>query len=179
MFKPKIILNFLKRQGLNLYFLAVGVFCLFNIFTNLDESLTVVTNSLALILVIYYFYQFGKENIRKIKKFILNIKWPFSIKTKKILTNVLNYIYEKRWEITSYLFLLLLLIIVLGNFTYLERFINLSWIKKHQTILTILAIASGGLTFWHNRERVEKKIKKEKDAEDKAEEKRKAEFKGK
>ena len=176
MFKPKIILNFLKRQGLNLYFLAVGVFCLFNIFTNLDESLTVVTNSLALILVIYYFYQFGKENIRKIKKFILNIKWPFSIKTKKILTNVLNYIYEKRWEITSYLFLLLLLIIVLGNFTYLERFINLSWIKKHQTILTILAIASGGLTFWHNRERVEKKIKKEKDAEDKAEEKRKAEF---
>ena len=98
MFKPKIILNFLKRQGLNLYFLAVGVFCLFNIFTNLDESLTVVTNSLALILVIYYFYQFGKENIRKIKKFILNIKWPFSIKTKKILTNVLNYIYEKRWE---------------------------------------------------------------------------------
>lgn len=176
MLKFKTILNFLKNQWLNLLFLAIGVFCLFNIFNNLNESFTLVANSLAIALVLYYFALFEKENLKRIKVTILNIKLPFSEKTNKIIINIFNFIFKKRWEIISYLFLFLLLIITLGNFTYLEKFIDLAWIKKYQTILTILAIATGGLTFWHNQERIEKETEIEKDNEEKAEEKRKTEF---
>ena len=176
MLKFKTILNFLKNQGLNLLFLALGVFCLFNIFNHLSDSFTLVTNSLSIALIIYYFIQFERESLKTIKVAILNIKWPFSGKTKKILINIINFIFKKRWEVISYLFLFLLLIITLGNFSYLEKFIDLSWVKKYQTTLSVLAITFGGLTFWHNRERIEQETETEQDNESLAEQKRKIEF---
>lgn len=170
------MMRFIKQYGVSILLLIVAIFCLFNIGQNIQDAFTVVTNSLALLLAVVYFVNFERGIIIKIKSFVLNIKWPFHGKTKKVLTNVLNLIVKKRWDIISYLFLFLLLIITLGQFSYLERFINLSWINKYQVILTVLAILSGGLTFWHNRERVEKEIDQEQIAEQGAEDKRKADF---
>lgn len=93
-----------------------------------------------------------------------------------MLIKIINFSYKKRREIISHLFLLLLLIIALGNFTYLEKFIDLSWVKKYQTTLTIMTIATGGLTFWYNRKRIKKETEEEKNQEEKAEEKRKKAF---
>ncbi len=153
-----IMIRVIKQYGISILLLIVAIFCLFNIGQNIQDAFTVITNSLAIFLAIFYFVNFEKDIIIKIKKFVLNIKWPFHGKTKKILTNILNFIVKKRWDIISYLFIFLLLIITLGQFSYLERFINLSWINKYQIILTVLAILSGGLTFWHNREKIQKII---------------------
>ena len=170
------MIKIIKQYGISTFLLLVAIFCLFNISFNVTDTFTVVTNSLALFLAIVYFVNFEKDIIIKIKSFVLNIKWPFHGKTKKILTNVLNFIIEKRWDIISYLFLFLLLIIALGQFSYLEKFIDLAWINKYQVIITVLAILSGGLTFWHNRERVEKEIEKEQINEQRGMDNRKAEF---
>ncbi|MDD4083001.1 MAG: glycosyltransferase family 39 protein, partial [Sphaerochaetaceae bacterium] len=171
-----VMIRVIKQYGVSILLLIVAIFCIFNIGQNIQDAFTVITNSLAIFLAIVYFVNFEKDIIIKIKGFLLNIKWPFHGKTKKILTNVLNFIIEKRWDIISYLFIFLLLIITLGQFSYLERFINLAWINKYQVILTVLAILSGGLTFWHNRERVEKEIDQEQITEQGAEDKRRAEF---
>ena len=174
-----VMIRVIKQYGISILLLIVAIFCLFNIGQNIQDVFTVITNSLAIFLAIFYFVNFEKNIIIKIKSFVLNIKWPFHGKTKKILTNVLNFIIEKRWEIISYLFLLLLLIITLGNFTYLEKFIDLSWVKKYQAVLTILTIVCGGLIFWHNRERIEKETEEEQNKEELSEQKRKEEFSNK
>jgi len=171
-----IMIRVIKQYGISILLLIVAIFCLLNIGFNITDSFTVITNSLAIFLAIFYFVNFEKDIIIKIKSFVLNIKWPFHGKSKKILNNLLNFIIEKRWDIISYLFLFLLFLITLGEFSFLEKFINLSWINKYQVILTVLAILSGGLTFWHNRERVEKEIDQEQIAEQGAEDKRKADF---
>ncbi len=171
-----IMIRVIKQYGISILLLIVAIFCLFNIGQNIQDAFTVITNSLAIFLAIFYFVNFERDIIIKIKGFILNIKWPFHGQTKKILINVLNFIVEKRWDIISYLFLFLLLIIALGQFSYLEKFIDLAWINKYQVIITVLAILSGGLTFWHNRERVEKEIDREQITEQIAEDKRKTEF---
>jgi len=170
------MIRVIKQYGISILLLILAIFCLFNIGQNIQDAFTVVTNSLALLLAVVYFVNFERDIIIKIKSFVLNIKWPFHGQTKRILTNVLNFIIEKRWDIISYLFIFLLLVITLGQFSFLEKFINLSWINKYQVILTVLAILSGGLTFWHNRERVEKEIDKEQTDEQMVEDKRKTEF---
>jgi hypothetical protein len=173
--KKTIIL--LKDNFLNILILGLMFFCLFNIFRKPEDSFTIVANSLAIFLAIFYFINFEKEKIKDITqrlirrrpldtiKFLyhkkLNTKHRLSLSFKHYLSNIIRFLYKKRWEITSYLFLFLLLIITLGQLSFLEKFINLSWIKKYQTILTILTIACGGLTFWHNRERIEQETEKE------------------
>jgi len=170
------MIRVIKQYGISILLLILAIFCLFNIGQNIQDAFTVVTNSLALLLAVVYFVNFERDIIIKIKSFVLNIKWPFRGKTKKILTNVLNFIVKKRWDIISYLFIFLLFLITLVEFSFLEKFINLSWINKYQVILTVLAILSGGLTFWHNRERVEKESEEEQNKEKLAEQKRKEEF---
>ena len=117
---------------------------------------------------------------------------------------VVFYLYQDRWEkkiksfkhfillekITKYIFLGSLLIITFISF---ENFLT-QWqdkiiisniisfvaiIKSWQIFLTIIAIISGFFTFFVNREKVEKKIEKEKINEEKAEEKRYNEFENK
>ncbi len=171
-----IMIRAIKQYGISALLLIVAIFCLFNIGQNIQDAFTVITNSLALLLAVVYFVNFERDIIIKIKGFLLNIKWPFHGKSKKILNNLLNFIIEKRWDIISYLFIFLLLIITLGQFSYLERFINVSWINKYQVILTVLAILSGGLTFWNNRERVEKESEEEQSKEELAEQRRKEDF---
>jgi hypothetical protein len=173
------MIRVIKQYGVSILLLIVAIFCIFNIGQNIQDAFTVITNSLAIFLAIFYFVNFERNIIIKIKSFVLNIKWPFHGKTKKILTNVLNFIIEKRWDIISYLFIFLLLIITLGQFSFLEKFINLSWINKYQVILTVLAILSGGLTFWHNRGRVEREIENEQIDEQRIEDKKRAEFSSK
>jgi len=170
------MMRFIKQYGVSILLLIVAIFCLFNIGQNIQDAFTVITNSLAIFLTIIYFLKFEKENLIKIKEFVLNIKWPFHDKTKKILTTVIDFIIKKRWDIISYLFIFLLLIITLGQFSYLEKFINLAWINKYQVVLTVLAILSGGLTSWHNRKRIEKEAEEEQNKEELAEQKRKEEF---
>jgi len=170
------MIRVIKQYGISILLLIVAIFCFFNISKNIEDAFTVITNSLAIFLAIFYFVNFEQDIIIKIKSFVLNIKWPFHGKSKKILNNLLNFIIEKRWDIISYLFIFLLLIITLGQFSYLERFINLSWISTYQAIITVLAILSGGLTFWHNRERVEKESEEELNKEELSEKKRKEEF---
>jgi len=170
------MIRVIKQYGVSILLLIVAIFCLFNISKSIQDAFTVITNSLALLLAVVYFVNFEKENLVKIKGFVLNIKWPFHGKAKKILTNTLNLIIKKRWDIISYLFLFLLLLITLGQFSYLENFIDLAWINKYQVIITVLTILSGGLTFWHNRDRVEKEIDKEQIDEQIVEDKRKTEF---
>jgi hypothetical protein len=170
------MLRVIKQYGVSILLLIVAIFCIFNIGQNIQDAFTVITNSLAIFLAIFYFVNFERDIIIKIKSFVLNIRWPFRGKSKKILTNVLNFIVKKRWDIISYLFIFLLLIITLGQFSYLERFINLSWISTYQAIITVLTILSGGLTFWHNRKRVEKEIENEQIDEQRIEDKRKKKF---
>jgi 4-amino-4-deoxy-L-arabinose transferase-like glycosyltransferase len=170
------MIRVIKQYGVSILLLIVAIFCLFNISKSIQDAFTVITNSLALLLAVVYFVNFEKENLVKIKGFVLNIKWPFHGKAKKILTNTLNLIIKKRWDIISYLFLFLLLLITLGQFSYLENFIDLAWINKYQVIITVLTILSGGLTFWHNRDRVEKESEEEQIKEELAEQNRKAEF---
>lgn len=170
------MMGFIKKYGLSLLLLIAVIFCLFNIAQNIQDAFTVITNSLAIFLAILYFINFEKENIKKIRWFILHIKWPFHGQTKKTLGNIIKFIIKKRWEIISYLFLFLLIIITLSQFSYLDKFINLNWINKYQVILTVLAILTGGLTFWHNRGRIETKLEIEKDDETKKEKQRALEF---
>ena len=184
------MLRVIKQYGVSILLLIVAIFCIFNISFNLTETFTVVTNSLALFLAIVYFVNFEKEKIDKVihkliksslntskfqnkKKGLISLLF---IKIKQHLLIIIIFLFKKRWEITSYLFLLLLLIITLGQFDFLKKFIELSWIKKYQTIIIVLAVVSGGLTMWHNRKKVEKEIEEEKDREEKAEQKRKDEF---
>lgn len=82
----------------------------------------------------------------------------------------------------KYAFLILLLIITIGNLNF-KFLTDLTWfntissiIKRYMLSLTLFAIGTGFFTFYFNRERVEKELEDEKDAEDKAEEKRRSEF---
>jgi hypothetical protein len=69
------------------------------------------------------------------------------------------FLYKKRWEIISYIFLSFLPLIALG------QFFDWSWMKKYQAIIIVLAFMSGGLAMWHNRNKIEKEVKKESDKE--------------
>ena len=184
--------NWLKNNFLNILVLGLSLFCLFNIIDKLDDSFTVVTNFLAIFATIWYFVSFEKKIINKVIIKLSNpplINFPESLKLKKInifprlfmflrryLAIGFRFLYKERWEITSYLFVLLLLIITLGQFDFLKKFIDLSWVEKYQTIIIVLAVASGGLTMWHNRKKVETEIEEEKNKEESAEQKRSAEF---
>ena len=190
--KLKRTTNWLKNNFLNILVLGLSLFCLFNIIDKLDDSFTVIANSLAIFATIWYFFSFEKEIIHKAITKLTNpphINFPQSLKIKKLNIFPLLYtylrrylaigfrlLYKERWEITSYFFVLLLLIISLGQFDFLTEFIDFSWVEKYQTIIIVLAVVSGGLTMWHNRERVERKIEEEKNQEEEAEQKQKEEF---
>jgi hypothetical protein len=185
MIKLKKVGTWLKKNILNILILGLAVFCLFNVFNKLDDSFTVIANSLAILLAIWYFVKFEKELLDRIiqglikrpsintLQFLAKRKKGLSlliVLTRRFLSVIIRFLYQKRWEIISYLFVLLLLIITLG------QFLNWGLVEKYQTIIIILAVLSGGLTFWRNRERVEKEIEEEKNEEEKAEHKRKVEF---
>src|SRR3989344_3809511 len=70
----------------------------------------------------------------------------------------------------SHLFILLLIVIAVNQFAKLEQ------VTALLPELTALAIGSGFLTFYSNRDRVEQELEDEKQTEEKAEEKRKEEF---
>src|SRR3989344_8093195 len=73
----------------------------------------------------------------------------------------------------SHLFILLLIVIAVNQFAKIEQ------VTALLPELTALAIGSGFLTFYSNRERVETELENEKAQEEKAEEKRKQEFSAK
>src|SRR3989344_1215110 len=73
----------------------------------------------------------------------------------------------------SHLFILLLIVIAVNQFAKIEQ------VTALLPELTALAIGSGFLTFYSNRERVEQELENEKAQEEKAEEKRKQEFSAK
>lgn len=82
----------------------------------------------------------------------------------------------------KYAFLILLLIITIGNLNF-KFLTSLSWfnvisslIKQYMLSLTLFAIGTGFFTFYFNRERVEKELEDEKENEERAEEKRASEF---
>ncbi|HMP19279.1 MAG TPA: glycosyltransferase family 39 protein [Candidatus Paceibacterota bacterium] len=96
-------------------------------------------------------------------------------KVSKILLCVIKnikWIIEKK-EIISYLFLFGLLLLTYLNFGKLPYSI---WISQYITHITILTVLFGSITFWRNREKVEKEIEEEKNNEELIEQKRKEEF---
>ncbi|MFT4303765.1 MAG: hypothetical protein ACMXYG_04310 [Candidatus Woesearchaeota archaeon] len=90
--------------------------------------------------------------------------------------------YKKLEPYFKYGFLIFLLIITIGSLRF--EFLNnieiikliINTINNYTYIITLITIGFGFLTFYFNRERVEKEIEEEKDAEEKAEQKRAEEF---
>jgi hypothetical protein len=74
------------------------------------------------------------------------------------------------FKAVPYLFLFFLLVIAVNQF-WKNPFLTAQSLR-----ITILAITFGAVTFWRNRERVEKEIEDEKNAEEEAEKKRAKEF---
>jgi 4-amino-4-deoxy-L-arabinose transferase-like glycosyltransferase len=161
---------------LNLILLIFAFISIFNIINHPNEGIYLVFNSLALFIIIFYFYHFKKNTLKKLKQIIKNTKSPFNNKTRETINKTIHTIYKKRWDIISYLFLFFLLAITLGQLTIIHKYLNLAFIKDYQTLLTILTIATGALTFWHNRKRIEKETEEEQSKEELAEKKRKEEF---
>ncbi len=83
--------------------------------------------------------------------------------------------YEKNhnhWihKIIPYIFLLLLILIAINQFT------KWSFLLNNNFEFIVLAIGLGVLTFWHNRERVESELESEKTLEEEKEKKKKDDF---
>lgn len=91
--------------------------------------------------------------------------------------------FKKIWEpYFKYAFLMLLVIIILGNLNF-EFLNNLPWfndiselIKNYVLLLTLFAIGTGFFTFYFNKDRVEKELENEKELEEKTERKKEKEF---
>jgi hypothetical protein len=142
--------NTLKDNFLAVLLIGLIIFCLFNIFNNLNNVIVIIGNCLAIVFSFYYFIKFEKERIGWI------------IKNDSTHKNINQFI--------GYFFILMLLLIVLGEF------FSPSWLKQFQSLIIILAVISGGLTFWLNGEKVEKEIEEENDQEKKEEDERKLNF---
>lgn len=99
-------------------------------------------------------------------------KWNIKFKSDTRRRDNQEIKIEKNWffKIVPYLFLFLLLVISLNQFFKWE------FVTAQMMRITILAITFGALTFWRNRERVEKEIEDEKSDEESNEKKRCKEF---
>lgn len=149
------IINYLLNTLLTL----ILFYCFYNIYNNFHDSLVLVSNSLSIFLILFYFINFEKKLLNKLIPRKISPKLKIVLKYKK--------------QITSYFFLFTLLLITLNQFDAINKYLDLS---NYQTLLTILAIASGALTFWQNKERIEKETEEEQNKEELAEQKRKEEF---
>src|SRR3989344_7834631 len=74
------------------------------------------------------------------------------------------------FKVISYLFLFLLFVIALNQFFKWE------FVTAQMTRIVILAIISGGLTFWYNRKKINSDLDEEKNKEELKEKKRRKEF---
>ena len=182
----KQIANWLKNNILNVIVFGLTIFCVFSILNKLDDTFTVITNSLAIFVATWYFVKFEKEKIDRIIIKPIKQSHPDKIKaTNKRGQNIIYFIstffkqypsfivrllYKKRWGIISWIFILLFLVIILN------QLFDLNLVKKYQTLTTVLAILLGGLTFWHSRKRIKSEAEIEKNEEKLNEQKRLAEF---
>lgn len=74
------------------------------------------------------------------------------------------------WDIVPYLFLVILGVLALN------QYFKWDFVNDQSLRLVILGVVFGGLTFWHNRDRIEKEIEDEKSKEELAEKTRYDEF---
>jgi hypothetical protein len=99
-----------------------------------------------------------------------NWQFHFDHKDKKKIKVIPKQDDNLFFKVVPYLFLLMLLIIAANQFFKWE------FVIAQMTRITILAITFGAITFWRNRDRVEKEIEQEKEDEEKAELRRANEF---
>ena len=146
-----------KSKDNVLIILLVGllIFCVVNIFRNLNNAIVLIANFLAIVLIFFYFFKFEEERIKKV------------INERRIRK---YFSFDLMKQSIGYFFILILLLIILGEF------FSPSWLKPFQSLIIILAVISGGLAFWLNGEKIEKEIEKENDKEKKEEDERKLNF---
>ncbi len=158
--KINSIFFLLKDKFLSLLVFCLAIFCLINIVINHDDNLTVISNALAVILVLIYFFNFEK-------KFFSEIVIE---KLKNSRMQLFRSFYQKRWLITHLFFIIFILLVTFNPL------LNFNWLNKYQALVVVLTIGFGCLTFWHNSERVLKEIKMEKNREENFENQRKQFF---